>query len=125
MLGGCRTISSGDQAKREEAIEEAQNRTTKLPIGTIHVVDPNGEFVIVRTNRFADIDPDSDLLVMDGGGREVAKLQASPARKGAFLTADILYGAPQVGNHVLVVHRSRPMEPSSGASDADEIQILE
>jgi len=124
-LGGCRTTSSEEQAEKREAAESMRNQVTKIPVGTIHLVDPDGAFVLIRSSRFTDVDLDSELLVMDQGGTEIAKLRMSPARKGSFLTADILYGAPQRGNHVLMIHRPRTEIPTTGTTPSDEIQVLE
>lgn len=124
-MTGCRTTSPENQEDQNEPAEAPRDRSTKLPIGTIHLVDQGGEFVLIKTSRFNDVEPDSELVVMDERGREVARLSPNRARKGDFLTADILYGVPQAGNHVLVIHRPRPVESPAGASPGDEIQVLE
>lgn len=111
----------------KEKERESQSRepvSVKLPVGTIHLVDSEEHFVLVRTTRFLDVDPEQELIVMDVNGREAARLRVSPVRKGSFLTADILAGTPEVGNHVVMLHVSGAEERKSDSAD-DEVQVLE
>lgn len=126
VLNGCKTTSSRKEKQLEEAAAAWRNQTTKIPIGTIHLVDTEGGFVLIRSSRFLDVRPDQELIVTGSDGSETGRLRASAARKGSFLTADLLHGSPQAGNHVLMEHRPAAAEERrSGQPDRDEIQVLE
>lgn len=121
LATGCRSLLP---QKDEEEKETTRPAPIKIPIGTVHLVDEEERFVLVRTTRFLDVEPDRELMVMNTEGREIARLRVSPARKGSFLTADILAGDPRVGNHVLMNH-SVAEDRGAGASGDDEVQVLE
>jgi hypothetical protein len=119
----CRLLPKNQEAV-EKNIEAARNAPVKIPVGTVHLVNMAEGFVLIRSSRFLDVEPDRELLVAGTDGVEIAKLRVSPARKGSFMTADILYGTPQVGNHVLMEHRSTAAvnQPTGSSND---IQVLE
>jgi hypothetical protein len=104
----------------------------KIPIGTVHLVDTAGNFVLIRSSRMLLLEPDTMITVFDDRGDIAATLKVSPARKGAFLTADILSGTPKTGQQAVMdydpVKRSDPAAAGGtgqGAGAASDIQVLE
>jgi len=120
-IGGCRSLLPTDREKEEEAVSGVPS-AIKLPVGTVHLVDAEEGFVLVRSSRFLEVEPERELIVTDLSGQESARLRVSPARKGTLLTADILAGKPEVGQHVLMEQSTRDSEIED--SD-DEVQVLE
>ena len=74
----------------------------QLPIGSVHLVQEDSRFVLIRTSRLTSVSPDAELLTYDMGGRPTGKLKISPERKSGFLAADIVEGHPQTGDRVLM-----------------------
>lgn len=99
----------------------------QIPIGTVHLVNDGGKFVLIRSSRALKIEPGTMIDIIGPGGAPVASAQVSPARRGQFLTADILSGVPATGNQVLMNYTaSEPEGPAvPGATPGGDIQILE
>lgn len=132
---GCRTLPFGKAAATEEK-ESATSEdipatpTAVLPVGVVEHVDAAGEFVLIRSRRGTQFEPDSILTIYSDSGQAVARVKVSPARKGPFLTADIVDGTPAVGNPVTADYatRSPSREASAGGavpSSGQEVQVLE
>ncbi len=134
LLGACRTLSKDpkEEATAAETAESAPAEPpvveTILPIGVVHHVDPSGNFVLIRSSRRLQIEPGTALATRGDQGQVVARLEVSPARKGEFLTADILEGLPAVGQTTTMGYTPKPLGGSSPAADLgspDAIQVLE
>ncbi|MEC5127587.1 hypothetical protein VSU19_12545 [Verrucomicrobiales bacterium BCK34] len=99
----------------------------QIPIGTVHLVNDGGKFVLIRSSRALKIEPGTMIDIIGPGGAPVASAQVSPARRGQFLTADILSGVPATGNQVLMNYTAQEPEGPSvpGAAPGGDIQILE
>ena len=100
----------------------------KIPVGTIYHVDPAGKFVLIRSSRLLQIEPGTVISVIGAQGEPVASVEVSPARKGQFLTADILSGLPAAGQQTIMDYvRPTPggTAPTPGSAGADDIQVLE
>lgn len=130
LLTGCKTLSwkkdaaAVAAAAAETAAEESHAApSTKIPVGTIHHVDPAGGFVLIRSSRLLQIEPGTTISVHGDDGMPVASVEVSPARKGQFLTADILNGTPLVGQRTLMEYA--PPAPGAPAPGDDDIQVLE
>lgn len=127
-LTGCKTLDGAFGKKEEEPEEAFQQQEMKVPVGKVHVVSPGGDFVLIRSSKFLTIEPDRILTTIGSGGLETSRLKVSPARKGSFLTADIISGTPNVGDHTLMDYVAKQNDPSAdpfaNAND-DEIQVLE
>jgi len=99
----------------------------QIPIGTVHLVNEAGKFVLIRSSRALKIEPGTVIEIIGPGGAPVASASVSPARRGQFLTADIIEGVPTVGNQVLMNYS--PKEPDApatpGAAPGSDIQVLE
>lgn len=124
LLTGCKTLSWKKDAAAETATEESHAAPSmKIPVGTIHHVDPAGGFVLIRSSRLLQIEPGTTISVHGDDGMPVASVEVSPARKGQFLTADILNGTPLVGQRTLMEYA--PPAPGAPAPGDDDIQVLE
>jgi hypothetical protein len=133
FLPGCKTVSlKKDSAAATEApatVEEAPApEAMKIPVGTIHHVDPAGTFVLIRSSRLLQIEPGTILTVIDNQGAPVASVKVSPARKGQFLTADIVSGVPAAEQRTIMDHAppaAGSQAPATGRTGAADIQVLE
>ena len=131
---GCKTLSwkkdvatetaAATETATDTATEESLSAPSmKIPVGTIHHVDPAGGFVLIRSSRLLQIEPGTTISVHGDDGMPVASVEVSPARKGQFLTADILNGTPLVGQRTLMEYA--PPAPGAPAPGDDDIQVLE
>ncbi|MEM7602546.1 MAG: hypothetical protein AAF357_14155 [Verrucomicrobiota bacterium] len=123
FAAGCKTMKSQEDAS------DAENPTTmKIPVGAVHVVRPDEGFVLIRSTRFLQLEPGTGLVVIGDRGVETSQLRVSPARKGQFVTADIISGMPQVGDQALMDYvdsRTLPSQSSGSTAPEEEIQVLE
>jgi len=122
---GCRSLRDGDGAA-EAAASEAPSM--KVPVGTVQLSQAGSGFVLIRTTRSLSLDPGTKLVAVNAQGVETAWLEASEARQGSFLSADILGGTPSVGDQVLMEHQARL--PTGGGGDevfggSETRQVLE
>jgi len=133
VLPGCKTLSGKKDAAADTdapaAIEEPPAPPSmKIPVGTIHHVDPAGGFVLIRSSRILQIEPGTIISVLGDDGTPVGSVEVSPARKGQFLTADILSGTPLAGQRTLMEY-TQPTPgataPVPGGAGDDDIQVLE
>lgn len=121
VCAGCKTANQGEG---RESVADAIGAPTKIPIGALHVVRPDEGFVLIRSTRFLQIEAGTDLITYGNGGAETSRLRVSPARKGQFVTADILSGAPKVGDQALMDYVAKAPEIPGGQASND-IQVLE
>jgi hypothetical protein len=135
-LGGCRTTpgKKGADATADEAAATSQDAPPKppmtLPVGLIHHVDETARFVLIRSSKGLQIEPETILTVHGDQGETVARLKVSPARKETFLTADFLDGVPRKGQQVTMEYERTPLERPAvpaipDSSDPNAIQVLE
>lgn len=137
-LAGCRALGTkegasepgGAAAGGAAAGGEEVARGTTLPVGVVQHVDADARFVLIRSSRGFQIEPGTILTIRGNRGEGVATVKVSPARKGAFLTADFVEGIPSTGQTATLEHL--PPAASGGAdpfvpaaSDAGAVQILE
>lgn len=133
-IAGCRTLPWPKDKEKGAATDEpespAPRPATTLPVGTVHLVDENAGFVLIRSSRVLQIEPGTMLQVHGNQGEVVATLEVSPARKGSFLTGDLRWGAPKKGQQVTMDYLppaagSQEAAPFPSASDPNAIQVLE
>ncbi len=126
-LVSCRILPGN---KSEPNLLSPTVSSGKFPIGVIELVDGGGGFVLIKSSRMVAIDPESILDVVGDGGLVIAQVKLSPARKGQFLTADIVSGMPVKGQTVLSIYQTASPADSAQKSSGhpgtgDEIQVLE
>ncbi len=123
---GCKTTYK-DEVNAADALKDV-TAPMKIPVGSLHVVRPDEGFVLIRSSRFLQMEPGTDIVTYGNGGAETSRLRVSPAKKGQFVTADILSGSPSVGDQAVMDYAvSRPDNGTTtpGFGGGDEIQVLE
>lgn len=123
---GCKTTDK-DKENAADALQDVTAPMT-IPVGSLHVVRPEEGFVLIRSSRFFQIEPGTDIITYGNGGTETSRLRVSPAKKGQFVTADILSGSPKVGDQAVMDYAvARPGDGATtpGVGGDDEIQVLE
>lgn len=135
-LGGCRTTAGkkGGDAIAEDAAATAQDAAPAppmtLPVGLVHHVDETARFVLIRSSKGLQIEPETILTVHGDQGETVARVKVSPARKESFLTADFLDGLPRKGQQVTMEYQRSPLAGAAtpaipDPSDPNAVQVLE
>ncbi len=76
-------------------------------VGIIEFVNPDQNFVLVKTQGAAQLPTGHTLTALDATGA-LSEIVVTPERKGSHLTADIKSGNPRAGN--LVVYRPKLQE---------------
>lgn len=128
LVQGCKTVPLPFTREKEAEVEvpEPEPAVMKIPIGTIHHVDPEAGFVLIRTSRMSDVEPDTKVTVYGNGGVMSAVLTTGGARKGQFVTADIVEGMPVRGEQCIMDYTPpRPGVPEGEQADDDDVQVLE
>jgi len=131
FLQSCKTLPvKGGKSKKPAETTTGAPKEMKLPIGTIHHVDAEGGFVLIQSGRTYKIDPDTEITAIGDAGEVTSVLKVSQARKGPFLSADILNGIPKTGQKVLMDYThspaSNPFESGTPEnSPGSEVQVLE
>lgn len=134
-LGGCRTTpgKKGGEATEEgsaTAQDSPPSPPMTLPVGLVHHVDETARFVLIRSSRGLQLDSGTVLTIHGNQGQLAARVEVSPARKGAFLAADFLDGLPEKGQQVTMEYQgptpgNSPAAAALGPEDADAVQVLE
>jgi hypothetical protein len=100
-------VFSGGKNKETEPESEAGASKQKaaqprrIPIGTVHLVNSDAKFVLIKSSRTLRIPEGADLFSYAAVGIPSGKLKLSAERKGAFLVADIIGGNPQANEVVM------------------------
>ena len=68
-------------------------------VGTVALIDTSGGFVLVDVGTYY-LPGTGKTLKCYSGGKETAELSSTPERKIPFITADIVKGAPNLGDQV-------------------------
>ncbi len=126
-LSSCRTLGRKKKERKTPASIAERVGSMQIPIGTVHLVNEAGKFVLIRSSRALKIEPGTMIDIIGSGGVPVASAQVSPARRGQFLTADILSGVPVTGNQVLMTYTQKEPEGAAepGMTPGSDIQVLE
>ena len=112
------------QEPQKPALPSAQ--ALQIPIGTVHMVDQVGKFILIKSSRTTSLEPDAQIIAYGPNAQMSSHLKASPARKGAYLTADLIEGIPSVGDMVMMVKSmSKPAEGAAPGSTGSNVQVLE
>ena len=135
IKGKSQTIRKKKQGKTDQSANPqgpalASAQAMQIPIGTIHLVDEVGEFVLIKSSRTTTLEEGTEIFTYGPDARMTSRLKASPARKGAYLTADIESGLPASGDMAMMLHSLRSSSQSSqklkpGGTPSGEVQVLE
>lgn len=121
-------MAGTDPSAADPAAEAALPANPVLPIGVVQHVDEVARFILIRSSRGFQIEPGTLLTVHGNHSEPTATVKVSPARKGAFLTADLVEGTPKPGQTVTMAYvpagtpAPAPVAPSGPDSD---LQFLE
>lgn len=118
------------KSKAGEAPDPADNPLTaapmQIPVGVVHFLHPDGEFVLIKSSQASMVEAGTSLTAYGSGGVASARLEASPARKGGFITADLIEGRPSPGDQVLMEHVMQAPAPGGGlGGTGSDVQVLE
>ncbi|MFN0128394.1 MAG: hypothetical protein ACKV19_17105 [Verrucomicrobiales bacterium] len=103
---GCGLLRRQRGGDSEGVVEDM--RRGRRPMGQVAVVEVGRGFVLVRSPLAATTEAESELVVKSRGSAEtVGRLKASPERKRNMVAADIVEGAPKVGDVVFYVSGER------------------
>ena len=102
----------------------------QIPIGTVHMVDHVGKFILIKSSRTTSLEADTQIISYGPDARMSSHLKASPARKGAYLTADLVEGVPKVGDMVMMVKSmtnnvAKAAAGVAGMPGTGNVQVLE
>ncbi len=117
-----------DARSSAETMQDAIN-PMRLPMGSVHMVDPNGAFALIKSTRNFPVQEGAEIVTFSADGTETSTLIVSPVRKGEFVTADVSQGSPRVGDRAVTNYV--PQQPNSdglsstGESGGSDIQVLE
>lgn len=112
LLPACGHLANANQKARAEARErelkklnlaatsEADSRLGEKAAGEVVRVDATGEFVLVRARNGVVLAADQELECRGRGG---GRIKVTPERLKVFFAADVLSGAPEVGDSVIPV----------------------
>ncbi len=121
-------MTGTDPSAADPAEEAALPANPVLPVGVVQHVDEAARFILIRSSRGFQIEPGTILTVHGNQSQPTATVKVSPARKDAFLTADLVEGAPKPGQTVTMAYApagapaQAPVAPSGSDSD---LQFLE
>lgn len=91
-------VLAGSCAGRQKRNVHSPAATPRM-VGRVAVVNAASGFVLVDVGSLYTPDAGSALKCFSGG-EESAVLTVTPERKRPFITADIVSGAPRIGDHV-------------------------
>lgn len=89
-------------------------------IGTIDMVNPEQNYVLIRCDQPLKLPAGTELVGVDAAGGE-SRLKLTPERKGRYLTADIKEGQPQVSH--FVIYRSSGGADPFAATGSGELPL--
>lgn len=81
-------------------------------LGEVSYVDTESGFILIRQAPGRRIVASTPLLSKNPTGSITAKLLSSPATKGSFVAADIVSGAPERGNPVMMDPDAKTKAPA-------------
>jgi len=114
--GGCGLMRRRAAAGHGDALVDDMRRGRR-PMGQVMVVDEAKRFVLVRSPLATSLAVDSTLVVKSpGGGATTGRIKVSPERDRSRLAADIVEGAPKLGDIVFFETREKVVstEPPPG-----------
>lgn len=115
-VGGCGLVRQRAGAGAGDGVVEDMRRGRR-PMGQVMVVDEAKRFVLVRSPLAASAPAESTLVVKSPTGAATSgRIKVSPERDRSRLAADIVEGAPKLGDIVFFETREKviSMEPPPG-----------
>ena len=115
-VGGCGLVRQRAGAGAGDGVVEDMRRGRR-PMGQVMVVDEAKRFVLVRSPLAASAPAESTLVVKSpSGAATTGRIKVSPERDRSRLAADIVEGAPKLGDIVFFETREKviSMEPPPG-----------
>ena len=110
LATSCAALRFG---KTKPAADTAPEAPTEVLVGTIELVNPEQNFVLIRCEVIPVLPDRAELTAVGTDGSE-SKLMLAPERKGRHLTADIREGSPQLRQWV-IYRRSPSSAPANPA----------
>lgn len=107
LMVSCGHLKSR-KTKKEKPEENPSGQATL--IGMVEMVNPEQDYVVIRTEAPVGYPAGTELIALGAGGSR-SRVVLTPERKGLHLTADIKSGQPQVANLVLYYPPAAP-EPT-------------
>jgi len=111
------------QKRFQKIKSEFDAMPVRLPLGTVHLVHPDGQFVLIKSSQNFSPDPGTEITTFGPDGRESGQLKVGSARKANFITADIVSGTPKQGDRAIMNYL--PPKPSSDQAGGEAAQVLE
>jgi hypothetical protein len=108
LATSCASLRFG---KAKPTANPAAEAPAEVFIGTIELVNPEQDFVLIRCEVIPALPAGAELTAVGADGSE-SKLVLAPERKGRHLTADIREGRPQLRQ--FVVYRRSPSSAPAG-----------
>lgn len=107
LVGGlcqCAAMKKlGTKGKKTEAqTEDAKPKTRTLLVGTVELVNPEQQYVLILRDPSMIIPAGTVLTCLDSTGT-TSKIVTTPEQKGNYIAADIQQGSPRLKNLVLHV----------------------
>ena len=115
------TLQLADAKKKDKALQEVATTDGKDKpaatasegtLGEVSYVDTESGFILIRQAPGRRIVASTPLLSKNPTGSITAKLLSSPATKGSFVAADIVSGAPERGNPVMMDPDAKTKAPA-------------
>jgi len=71
-------------------------------VGTVALVSPEERFVLIDVTSLIAASPGTDVITI-ADSRETSQMKISRERRNPFVIADLISGAPKVGERVFAV----------------------
>jgi len=140
LLPACGHLHHANEKSRAQARErelkklnaaatsEADSRLGEKAAGEVVHVDATGEFVLIRARNGVNLAPDQELECRGPGG---GRIKVTPERMKSFFAADVVNGAPAVGDTVTPVKGLKPssklvpiaVQPGSAGDPANTLYL--
>jgi hypothetical protein len=78
-----------------EAAPEVAEKPSAKQIGKVSLIHPDYGFVLIQAGSGVTLTDGTELKCLGPDGKETAKLKATSARQGSYVTADIASGTPR------------------------------
>jgi hypothetical protein len=118
LCTGCGTLNKLKRKSKEEKPAETANQEPArqdTAIGLVEMVNPEQQFVLVRTEGRMSLLPGTKLITQPQTGNK-ATLIVTPESKQNFISADIVEGFPKRGDVVILPVAGQPQPLGAAAA---------